>query len=151
MEDEADEAIWNKFMKVSNWIDHVFFVFDAVYDWKARSDGPKNTKAGERPSLRSLYAYFIDSELSAIEKTAAAWSKASQEQFEKVWLPKATDDAPKHWSASVYGPLGFVNPGEGGLRFPQPGTGGLYGCYGNRNMTFNGAGKLVWIGLPVPL
>lgn len=61
------EAVWNKWMRVSNWIDLICWSFDNQFanNWGTWPGAPTNN-AGGNPSLRALYARYIEDELLSI-------------------------------------------------------------------------------------
>lgn len=133
------EPVWNKWMRVSNWIDLVCFVFDQQYPWGTMQGEPVSS-AGQA-SLRALYAYWIDRHLAGIEAKMTSWTAAAQSDFVKYYPPASQADT--NWVTNAFGPGGFVTAGQ--MRFPRPGGAGNspYGAYGNAQMTKDGGGTIV--------
>ncbi|KAK7445299.1 hypothetical protein CaCOL14_006339 [Colletotrichum acutatum] len=77
------DPVWNKWMRVSNWFDLVLWEFDNQYAgrWNERAGAPVNSKGN--PSLRALYARYIEDYLLAIEQTAALKSSEAKTAYEK--------------------------------------------------------------------
>ncbi|TDZ31411.1 hypothetical protein C8035_v005976 [Colletotrichum spinosum] len=148
---ETGEAIWNKWMRVSNWIDLVLHEFDNEYPWGhgnlAKLEPARDDKA--KPSLRSFYAYWIDEYLSSIEKTAEKWAEDAKAGFDKKHGRPTTKDEQLWWK-KAFDKGGFATKEK--LRFPRvSGAGSPFGAYGNKTMTFDAAGELVDIGYPSSL
>ncbi|KXH62717.1 hypothetical protein CSAL01_12343 [Colletotrichum salicis] len=76
------EPVWNKWMRVSNWFDLVLWEFDNQYAgrWNERAGAPVNSLGS--PSLRALYARFIEDYLLGIEETAALKSSEAKTAYE---------------------------------------------------------------------
>lgn len=151
------EPVWNKWMRVSNWFDLVLWEFDNQYAgrWNERSGAPVNSKGS--PSLRALYARYIEDYLLSIEQTAASQSNEAKTNYEAeyksvnalgnvVW---ANTDDPS-WFNAAFGAGGWASPA--GARFPRPGSGGtgwsIFGATGNPAQTINGQGNAINIGAP---
>ncbi|KAI3537270.1 glycosyl hydrolase family 18 [Colletotrichum abscissum] len=151
------EPVWNKWMRVSNWFDLVLWEFDNQYAgrWNERAGAPVNSNGS--PSLRALYARYIEDYLLAIEQTAALKSNEAKTAYENkfksvnslgnvVW--SNTDDP--NWFNAAFGAGGWASPA--GARFPRPGSGGtgwsIFGATGNPTKTINGQGVAVNIGAP---
>ncbi|TEA14933.1 hypothetical protein C8034_v002743 [Colletotrichum sidae] len=79
----AKEPVWDKWMRVSNWVDLVLHEFDKDYPWGKYGDEEPLRDDGRHPSLRSLYAYWIDVYLSNIEDVAEDWATRAKAAFEK--------------------------------------------------------------------
>ncbi|KAK3337685.1 glycosyl hydrolases family 18-domain-containing protein [Cercophora scortea] len=137
----SDEAIWNKFMRVSNWIDLVCYRFDQTYPWgHSNRAGEPTTIAtfGHGPSLRDLYAYWIRAYLQAIETKADAWAGSAKATYDQV---TGNTKAEKAWEESAFGNNGWAAVGS--LRLPGGGYVAGYGAYGNAQMTFDARGNRV--------
>lgn len=153
--DGAADTMWKKWARVSNWIDLVCHEFDEQYKkrrgWGKHKGEPKNS-AGT-PSLRSLWAYFIDKELEDIEANAKTWAKDSKKAFDEKWDPKTLTNAEKKWREDAFGQNGFATADK--LKFPRPA--GLpsgaskYGAYGWADVTFDAGNQDPGIGTPTPI
>ncbi|KAK3933773.1 putative glycosyl hydrolases family 18 protein [Diplogelasinospora grovesii] len=143
---DGSEAVWNKWMRVSNWIDLVCFTFDQQYPWGMGQHAGEPTNSAGTPSLRALYAYFIDAHLAAIEAKARAWSPNANADFNNFYPPTNANE--RAWVNSAFGPNGFASANA--LRFPRPGGTGPspYGAYANQQFTLNGGGQQVNLGSP---
>lgn len=157
------EAIWNEWMRVSNWIDLVFYHFDlqftAAGGWAAWPGHPVNS-AGGNPSIRALYARFVEDRLTAIEANAAtflsssergylaAWSSINS-QGQRVWRDVDTGEA---WYNTAFNPRwnGWATAAK--ARFPRvastPGW-SIYGATGHSGMMVDGQGNFV-TNIPAP-
>lgn len=137
------EPIWNKSMHVSNWIDLVCYAADKQIAW-AQADGPKDTGGGT-PSLRALWAYFIEDELNDIERRAASWSKDAAEFYKKGYGTSRGEPA---WYDSAFGRRGWATASQ--ATFPRvPVSGGgwsKFGAFANKGMTLDGMGNEVTLG-----
>ncbi|TDZ18095.1 hypothetical protein Cob_v008977 [Colletotrichum orbiculare MAFF 240422] len=148
---ETGEAIWNKWMRVSNWIDLVLHEFNNEYPWGhgnlAKLEPARDDKAN--PSLRSFYACWIDEYLSSIEKTAEKWAEDAKAGFYKKHGRPTTKDEQLWWK-KAFDKGGFATKEK--LRFPRvSGAGSPFGAYGNKTMTFDAVGEPVDIGQPSSL
>ncbi|KAI8197977.1 Mutanase, partial [Colletotrichum sp. SAR 10_65] len=157
------EAIWNKWMRVSNWIDLVFYHFDlqftAAGGWATWPGHPVNS-AGGNPSIRALYARFVEDRLTSIEANAAAflssvergypaaWSSINS-QGQRVWRDVDTGEA---WYNTAFNPRwnGWATAAK--ARFPRvastPGW-SIYGATGHSGMMVDGQGNFV-TNIPAP-
>ncbi|KAI8184821.1 hypothetical protein K4K51_012229 [Colletotrichum sp. SAR 10_75] len=135
------ENIWNKWMRVSNWIDLVLNEFDQTYTWGSQPDEPTRTGGGN-PSLRSFYAYWIDTYLGGIEGRAQIWAVEAQTEF-KLKYGSDNTNAAKQWVDKAFGTNGFATRAK--MEFPrQPaGAASPYGAYGNAAMTLDRDGNTV--------
>ncbi|KAL0942312.1 uncharacterized protein CTRU02_200198 [Colletotrichum truncatum] len=142
------ERIWNKWMRVSNWIDLVLHEFDLSYPWGSHADEPRRVD-GANPSLRSLYSYWIDTYLGDIEFKAGTWATAAREAF-RLNYGAGEANAEKEWVRKAFGANGFATAER--MVFPRPENSpphmSAYGAYGNPAMTFDAAGNAV-ANLPV--
>jgi chitinase len=145
----VDEAIWNKWMRVSNWIDLVLYVFDNEYQWgHGRPGEPVNTQPGGTASMRSLYAYWIDLELRSIETMTTQWSRDAQTEYGNTWLTNDQQSG-KNWFTATWAPGGMATAAQ--MMFPRPPTGDVnnkYGAYGYTPMTLDRNSNQVDIGSP---
>ena len=154
-----EDPIWNKWMRVSNWIDLVLHEFDNQYPWGDASNikgEPERTgpRPRNRPSLRALYANFIDERLKAIEAKAATWSADAQKNYNanKKWNQDAKH---QQYMADAWNPqTGFVSSNK--LRFPRPANlpDGIseFGAWGYDDMTFDAGGNRLATPIgPLPL
>ena len=155
-----EDAIWNKWMRVSNWIDLVLHEFDAQYQWGTSNIPGEPERTGPnpnqlKPSLRALYAKFIDERLKAIEGKAASWTADVQKNYDKNknWNQAADH---KQYMADAWSPqTGFVSSDK--LRFPRPASlpAGIseFGAWGYEKMTFDAGGNplVTYIGPPPQL
>ncbi|KAH9230227.1 glycoside hydrolase family 18 protein [Colletotrichum gloeosporioides 23] len=155
------EAIWNKWMRVSNWIDFVFWEFDRQFTvrggWQAWPGAPVNN-AGGNPSLRALYARFVEDSLAEIEATVASFCTTAEAAYlnahgplnaqgVRQWTDPTTDPA---WYNSAFGPGGWATAAV--ARFPRVSSANgwsAYGATGQLDMMVDGAGNFV-NGLPPP-
>ncbi|KAI8259046.1 hypothetical protein K4K58_002896 [Colletotrichum sp. SAR11_239] len=144
------ESVWNKWMRVSNWIDLVLNEFDQTYTWGSQPDEPTRNGGGN-PSLRSFYAYWIDTYLGGIEGRAQIWAVEAQTEF-KLKYGSDNTNAAKQWVDKAFGTNGFATQAK--MAFPrQPaGAASPYGAYGNAAMTLDRDGNTVTnIGAPALL
>ncbi|CAI0652579.1 unnamed protein product [Colletotrichum noveboracense] len=144
------ENVWSKWMRVSNWIDLVLNEFDQTYTWGSQPDEPTRNGGGN-PSLRSFYAYWIDTYLGGIEGRAQIWAVEAQTEF-KLKYGSDNTNAAKQWVDKAFGTNGFATRAK--MAFPrQPaGAASTYGAYGNAVMTLDRDGNTVTnIGAPALL
>ncbi|KAI0971243.1 carbohydrate-binding module family 18 [Xylaria arbuscula] len=150
------EAIWNKFLRPSNWVDLVCHEFDAVYA-NARVNNPV---AGEpsyrdpitnavRPGrIRWLWKAFIDGTMATIETRASTYCTAASQLFvasQQNPNPKYYTPGVAGWVTAAFGAGGWCN----NPRMPRPGgTGSTYGAYGYAAMTEDYYGNQVNLGQP---
>lgn len=133
--DGTTEAIWNKWMRVSNWIDLVLYTFDVTYPWGTGAVAGEPTTTGGTASLRALYAFWIDINLGNIETRVKGWAPGAKQYYEGSWYSGNTQ-AEKDWVALTWN-SGMCSLGASGMRFPRPNTGPtVYGAYGNAGMTY---------------
>lgn len=144
---DGSDAPWNKWMRVSNWIDLVCYTFDQQYPWGQGIYPGEPTNSAGTPSLRALYAEFIDAYMAAIEATARAWSASAKSDFLTYYPPASASD--QNWVTAAFGPNGFASANA--MRFPRPAGSGSspYGAYANQQFTLNGGGSPVNLGNPV--
>ena len=148
--DKGDDPVWNKWMRVSNWIDLVCHVFDEEYTWGSRAADEPKVPGGTRPSLRALYAYWIDQELAGIETKMEKWSTTIEKNFDAAFKnPKGAD---KGWRDKAFDANGFAKADK--LKFPrlsapQPRNGASqYGAYGIADYTKNKDDQVTDVGVP---
>jgi hypothetical protein len=154
------EPVWNKWMRVSNWIDLVCWSFDNQFanKWNTWPGAPTNN-AGGNPSLRALYARYIEDTLVAIEHNAAAYALQAKDWYQdyysslrpdgtRTWSNSNGDDPA--WFNSAFGNGGWATTTR--ARFPRPGSGragwSVFGATGNPSMTIKGDGTEMDIGAP---
>lgn len=141
--------MWKKWARVSNWIDLVCYEFDRQYTWGTHAGEPKNS-AGT-PSLRSLWAFFIDKELNDIEANTAAWAKNAKTKFDKKW--KKLSKAEREWREDAFGTNGFATADK--MKFPRPAGlpagASIYGAYGWNDVTFDASNQNPNIGTPIKI
>lgn len=143
-------------MRVSNWFDLVLNEFDQQYTW-----GDANNNAGEptrtdgaNPSLRSLYAHWIDLQLAEIEGRAATYSTEAKTELEKNHGfndkdIKSHQLKDRRWFAAAFGNGGWAT--EDVLKFPRPDVpngASVYGAWGYPEFTLDGSGAQMDIGFP---
>lgn len=145
-------------MRTSNWIDLVLYEFDRTYRWGADParvalGEPKRIGANANlpPSLRSLYAYWIDDHLKEVEKKAAKWHDEIKKNYNGHAAYKKEPDHAKYMEAAFQAggvpgkKAGFASKDK--LKFPRmfgPGVvGSEFGVWGNADMTFDAAGGAV--------
>jgi len=135
-------------MRPSNWMDLVCREFDNTYPWGSRAGEPTKTGAGH-PSLRWLWAKFIDMTLLSIETRASGWSASMAPLYDPTtggtYAPQTPGDLA--WQTSAFGPAGWATPAN--LKFPRV-AGNGYGVYGNQAMCFDNNGNQVALGAPTP-
>ncbi|KAK1961523.1 hypothetical protein LY78DRAFT_684773 [Colletotrichum sublineola] len=75
------EPEWNKWMRVSNWIDLVCWSFDNQFanDWNTWPGAPTNRVGNS--SLHALYARYIEDELFEIEGNVAAFATRAKSWY----------------------------------------------------------------------
>jgi hypothetical protein len=147
-------------MRVSNWIDLVCQTFDEEYEKKEgwgrgpRAKNEPKAPAGVKPSLRSLYAFWIDQELASIETRTAAWAADVKKGFDKKW--PNLKGAEKKWRDDAFG----LNPADKGFihadkfKLPRPSSQAppgvsVYGAYAMPGFTADANGVRRDIGKPV--
>jgi hypothetical protein len=143
-------------MRVSNWFDLVLYEFDQAYTW-----GDANNNAGEPtrtdgadPSLRSLYAYWIDLQLQEIEARASTYSTEAQTELETNHQFNAAEQnllsaANRRWFAAAFGDDGWATVDA--LTFPRPDVpngASVYGAWGYPEYTLDASGAQRDIGFP---
>ncbi|KAL7622474.1 hypothetical protein AAE478_007980 [Parahypoxylon ruwenzoriense] len=142
----ANQRVWIKFMRVSNWIDTVFWKFDSLYPWgRYPNDEPRMTN-NMQPSLRALFAYFLKNYLSTLESNAAAWGNNAITYYNQKYPPQTTSD--KNW---VEGASNGQNAWATGaqLRLPrEAGAFDIWGCIANPEYMTDGKGDKISIGNP---
>ena len=140
----AVQPVWHKWMRVANWIDFVCAHADQQIPWQQWNDGPVNNNGGT-PSLRALWANYIETTLSEIEGRAAAWSQQAAADYKK-W--HGTRRGEPNWYQNAFGPGGFATAAM--MRFPRVPTAGWgqFGAFANPSMTFDGAGNSVNLRVP---
>lgn len=143
-----DQSVWDKWMIVSNWIDLVCHIFDEKYPWGSRSADEPQAPPGEKPSLRALYAFWIDYQLKKLEKNMDEWATEIKDQFDKRYKnPKGAD---KRWRDAAFDTPGFAKADK--LKFPRvknPRAGAsVYGAYGMSEHTKDKNDKATDIGVP---
>ncbi|KAF6822241.1 hypothetical protein CMUS01_11167 [Colletotrichum musicola] len=151
------EDVWNKWMRVSNWVDMVLYEFDQQYTWGSHPDEPQRAPEADgtvkTPSLRAFYAHWIDGYLGRIETNAQTWATDAKDRFEKAFGSEAKNSpAAKDWEEKAFGKNGFALKSK--MQFPRPhGTvsPSSYGAYGNPDMTLDRNGKPVDVGVPASL
>lgn len=143
------EAVWNKFKRPSNWIDLVFYVFDKQYPWgQGTYPGEPSMTNGQTPSMRSLWAKFLDSYLANIEANAAAWGINAKNYYTQAYPPQV--QSATNWMSQALNTGGWATSSQ--MRFPRPGgAASVYGVYGNPSYTFNYEGNTVNIGAPTKI
>ncbi|GKT50966.1 mutanase Pc12g07500 [Colletotrichum spaethianum] len=155
-----NEAIWNKWMRVSNWFDFVFSEFDrqftAINGWNFWPGHPVNN-AGGNPSLRALYAEFIEDQLATIERNVATFLADAERKYLNVHAPVNPqgvrvwdDDTDPAWYYSAFGPGGWATAPV--ATFPRVAASNgwsVYGATGHLSMMVDGAGNFV-TGLAAP-
>lgn len=163
----VDEAIWNKLMRSSNWVDLVSADFQTQYlSARAAAGGgipgfngePVYTNPATQVqtvgNMRWLWKTFIDASLATIEANARSYCTAVSQYF----VATAANPSPKYlisagnmangaWATSAFGAGGWcVAP-----RLPRPqGGGGLYGAYAYPAYTVDATGATVNLGSPSP-
>lgn len=141
-------------MRVSNWLDLVFYQFDKQYPWGGNNPinvGEPTRNDGQIASLRGLYAHWIDNRyLLEIEKTAETWSGYCKSRMYSTHTNMKPRDVA--WMNDAFGNNGWANPAA--LLFPRPQNvqqgASKYGAWGKEDMCFDAGGKPV-IGLGIPL
>ena len=137
-------------MRVSNWIDLVLHTFDAEYPWGSRAGDEPTAPPGKQPSLRALYAYWIDQELAGIEDNMTTWASDARTKFDAKH-PRLSGPA-KTWRNEA-----FIRPGwakADKLKFPRLSAPQLrngasqYGAYGIVDYTKNKDDQVTDIGVP---
>lgn len=161
------EPVWNKWMRVSNWIDHALHEFDQQYPWGTQPGEPTRLAPNAqnlKPSLRALYASWIDDHLKSIEKNAEDWSTDIAKNY-NAKFDKEADHKNYINNAFTVG-IGFASKEQ--MKFPRPfvvnpanpiqvipaaGTVSEYGAWGYDAMTFDYAGNRLatYIGPPPPI
>ncbi|KAI8245040.1 hypothetical protein K4K53_002927 [Colletotrichum sp. SAR 10_77] len=146
--DGQTDTIWKKWARVANWIDLVMHTFDQQYKWGTRAGEPKNSKGD--PSMRSLWAYWIDKELGDIEALAAAWATQSATVFDQKFPKNKRSAAEEKWRNDAFGTNGFATAAK--LKFPRPAGlpagASIYGAYGWKDVTFDASNQNPNIGVP---
>ncbi|KAI1345743.1 hypothetical protein F5Y01DRAFT_322806 [Xylaria sp. FL0043] len=152
------EALWNKFLRPSNWVDLACSEFDAQY---AKDRGNKaivgeptytnpTTKVTRQGSMRWLWKAFIDATLADIETFAAAWCADASKLFvadSKNPKPKYYTPSMDRWVTAAFGKGGFCTA----PKLPRPaGTGSTYGAWGNNGMTQDWDNRPVTLPQPTP-
>lgn len=163
----VDEAIWNKFMRSSNWIDLVSADFQTRYlALRTAAGGGAAGSYGEPVytdpttnvksvgNMRWLWKTFIDASLATIEVNARSYCTAVSQYF----VASTANPSPKYliatgssanaaWATSAFGAGGWcASP-----RLPRPqGGGGLYGAYAYPAYTVDANGATVTLGNPTP-
>ncbi|EFQ31010.1 hypothetical protein CGRA01v4_08550 [Colletotrichum graminicola] len=141
------ENVWDKWMRVSNWMDLVLDEFDRNYPWGTHPDEPR--RSGANPSLRSFYAYWIDTYLGGIESNAKGWARRAQVEFRQRY-GKENGQAATNWLNDAFRANGFADQAR--MEFPRPaGAASVFGAYGNPAMTLDRDGTAVNLGAPAPL
>ncbi|PQE17133.1 glycosyl hydrolase family 18 protein [Rutstroemia sp. NJR-2017a BBW] len=137
------DAIWNKWMRVSNWIDLTCYVFDEQYPWNQNAyDGEPRAPPGQTASLRALYAYFIDNHLAKLEDNQARWAADASRVYQARHPATAEQKKDRAWIDSAFGPNGWATASK--MRFPRQAHavgGSVYGAYGNAQMTLDGSNQ----------
>ncbi|KAI0445107.1 carbohydrate-binding module family 18 [Xylaria telfairii] len=152
------EAIWNKFLRPSNWVDLVCNEFDDDY---ATNRG-NNPVAGEptyrdpvtnvvrQGRMRWLWKTFIDATLATVEVKASTYCTIASRLFvmnQQNSNPKYYTPAVAGWVTAAFGPGGWCN----NPRLPRPGgTGSTWGAYGYAARTADFNGNQVNLGQPTP-
>lgn len=132
---DGSEAVWNKWMRVSNWIDLVCHVFDQDYAAGTIPGEPVNPNGGG--AMRSLYAKFIDAHLSAIEALAAGFSTSAAQDYATYFSQDA-------WYNNAFVGNGFITANSMRFRRVAAGAGGsAFGAYANGAMTIDGSNNIV--------
>ncbi|PQE12392.1 glycosyl hydrolase family 18 protein [Rutstroemia sp. NJR-2017a BVV2] len=99
------DAIWDKLMCVSNWIDLTCHVFDTVYPWNQNAyAGEPRAPPGQIASLRALYAYWIDDHLADLERNQARWAADASSVYQAQHPPTAEETKDRAWIQSAFGP-----------------------------------------------
>ncbi|KAK1851200.1 hypothetical protein CCHR01_06135 [Colletotrichum chrysophilum] len=146
--DGQTDTIWKKWARVANWIDLVMYTFDQQYKWGTRAGEPKNSKGD--PSMRSLWAYWIDKELGDIEALAAAWATQSATVFDQKFPKNKRSAAEEKWRNDAFGTNGFATAAK--LKFPRPAGlsagASIYGAYGWKDVTFDASNQNPNIDVP---
>lgn len=163
----VDEAIWNKFMRSSNWIDLVSADFQTRYLAQRAAAGggvpgfngepvymDPATQVQSVGNMRWLWKTFIDASLATIEANARSYCTAVSQYF----VATAANPNPKYlittgtsangaWATNAFGAGGWcVAP-----RLPRPqGGGGVYGAYAYPAYTVDANGATVNLGNPTP-
>ena len=105
-------------MRVTNWIDLVCFLADQQINWQLWPDGPKNSAGA--PSLRALWAYFIENHLRQVETNAVGWVQTAANDY---WGRHQNTWGEPAWYNSAFGPGRWATPQA--VRLPRvPATGG---------------------------
>ncbi|WYZ36253.1 hypothetical protein EsH8_XII_000003 [Colletotrichum jinshuiense] len=104
--DGQTDTIWKKWARVTNWIDLVMHTFDQQYQWGTRAGEPKNSNGN--PSMRSLWAYWIDKELGDIEALTAAWATEAANVFDLKYPKNKRSTAEEKWRNDAFGTNGFA-------------------------------------------
>lgn len=145
--------MWKKWARVSNWIDLVCHEFDKQYKWDPSALNGEPTNSAAVPSLRSLWAFFIDQELSDIEAIAASWANDANKEFDKKWKTGGLSKDEKAWRKKAFGANGFATPAK--MKFPRPARlpacASIYGAYGWNSVTFDASNQDPGIGSPIKI
>ncbi|KAK2051176.1 hypothetical protein LY76DRAFT_529044, partial [Colletotrichum caudatum] len=153
------EPVWNKWMRVSNWIDLVCWSFENQFanDWNIWPGAPTN-RAGN-PSLRALYARYSEDKLLEIKGNAATLATRAKSWYQDYYSSLKADGS-RDWSKSNSGDPAWFNSAFGNsgwataarAKFPRPGSGGtgwsVFGATGNPAIPTRGHGTPVNIGAP---
>lgn len=166
---KGDKAIWDKWMKVANWIDLVFYEFDEQYKW-GTNQGEPTAPQGQTPSLRALWAHWIDNiELPEHEERMRKWSDNAAKDFKALFKASSQNQPLLDWYNAAFEkggtkskkkphkdlPDGFTSKAK--LKFPRPNkslSGALaleaseYGAWGMVDFTIDAAGNKT--NLPAP-
>lgn len=149
--DGQTDTIWKKWARVANWIDLVMYTFDQQYQWGTRAGEPKNSNGN--PSMRSLWAYWIDKELGDIEALTAAWATEAANVFDLKYPKNKRSTAEEKWRNDAFGTNGFATAVK--MKFPRPAglpTGAsVYGAYGWKDVTFDASDQNPNIGVPAKI
>jgi hypothetical protein len=156
-------------MRTANWIDLVLQTFDQQYQWGSRPADEPKVPAGKAPSLRALWAHWIDKiELAGIEAVAGEWSDSAADGFRTKWRPQGAllqwyNAAFDRGGAQPKGPNqaaadGFASKAE--MKFPRPFKGKTgqaavdaseFGAWGVLEMTLDAQGNMKKLPPPAKL
>ncbi|OTA92708.1 glycoside hydrolase family 18 protein [Hypoxylon sp. CO27-5] len=150
------EAIWNKFVRPSNWVDLVCNEFDTAYAAARGNNAAPGEPTYTDPAtntvrqgrMRWLWKAFIDGTLNTVEARANTYCTSASQLFVVTQQnPNPTYYTPQvgPWAMAAFGPGGWCN----NPRLPRPGgAGGGYGVYGYAAMTRDFNDNQVNLGQP---
>lgn len=146
-------------MRVSNWFDLVLYEFDEAYPWGDANNNAREPKRTDNasPSLRSLYAYWIDLQLAEIEGRAATHSTVAQTELEtnhgfntNQW--SSLNLVNQHWFEAAFGDGGWATVNA--LKFPRlevPDGASVYRAWGYPEYTLDNSSAQTDISFPKEL